>query len=419
MGLIIVGINHKSAPLSVREQLAFVPDMLPAALQSLAAHPGIDEALILSTCNRTELYCNASVGETVLRDWLAAHRTLSSAILNPHLYTHQADAAVQHAMRVAAGLDSMVLGEPQILGQLKAAFAAADAAGTVDTALRRLFETVFAVSKKVRTESAIGQCPVSVAYCGVKLAKQWFDDLAQTRALLIGAGESIELVAQHLHRQGCRALSFANRTPSRLHTLANSFDGTVHDLTALPSLLTQVDVVISATASPEPLLTQAMVSAALPARGERPLFLLDLAVPRDIESEVGHLAGVCLYNIDDLERQIADNKQQRASAAALADSMIDDHVRHFMQCLASLDMAHTIRDYREKAHTHCQAAIAQALQQLDKGADAQDVVAVMAKQLTNKLIHRPTEQLRQAGYSGDTDLIHRLEPLFDLSEDTV
>ncbi|HEY8554914.1 MAG TPA: glutamyl-tRNA reductase, partial [Burkholderiales bacterium] len=332
MHLLTLGLNHRTAPVAIRERAAFAPEQLTDALQDVTRRGVVGEAAILSTCNRTEVYCGLDEvnGEGVI-DWLCRYRRLSPADLRPYLYTYPDQAAVKHAFRVAAGLDSMVLGEPQILGQMKQAFAAAHKAGATGKLLNRLFQQTFAVAKEVRTDTAIGASPVSVASATVQLAKRIFRDLAEQTVLLIGAGDMIELCARHLREHRIGRLIVANRTLERARLIADAVGGEAISLAEMPARLAEADIVISSTASQLPILGKGAVESALRQRKRRPVFLVDLAVPRDIEAEVAELSDVYLYTIDDLKDVVDENMQSRVAAAREAERIIDMRVVDFMQ----------------------------------------------------------------------------------------
>ena len=320
MRLLAVGINHKTAPLEIRERVAFAPDRLPEALHDLRARSRVEEAAILSTCNRTELVCctkNTTANEVVT--WLGNYHHLRQEQVAPYVYLHPEQNAVRHMLRVASGLDSMILGEPQILGQIKSAYATAMQAGTVGTLLGRLFQHTFSVAKQVRTDTAIGSSPVSVAFAAVSLAKQIFDDLPQRTVMLIGAGETIELAARHLHENGIGRIIIANRTVEKAHALASNFSGYAIELAEIPAHLAEADIVISSTASPLPILGKGAVERAIKARKHRPMLMVDIAVPRDIEPEVGDLRDIYLYTVDDLQEIIQEGLKSRQEAAKQAE----------------------------------------------------------------------------------------------------
>jgi glutamyl-tRNA reductase len=332
MLIVTTGLNHKTAPVAVRERLTFGPDVIVAALRSLREQSGVVECLILSTCNRTEIYCALVDGaDSPLVRWLCEFHGLPANQVTPYLYTHVDKVAVNHLLRVASGLDSMVLGEPQILGQVKQAFQVAQQAGYVGKLLGRLFQHSFTVAKQVRTDTAIGCSPVSVAFAAVTLARQIFSNLAAQTALLIGAGETIELAARHLRQHGIGRLIVANRTVERAHALAAELDGYAIGLTEITTHLPEADILISSTASPLPILGKGTVESALKKRKHRPMFMVDIAVPRDIEPEVGELSDVYLYTVDDLEQVVDENKRSREQAAEQALEIIEFHVGEFIE----------------------------------------------------------------------------------------
>ncbi len=417
MTILAVGINHKTAPVDIRERVAFGPDILAGALRSLREQAQAGEGVILSTCNRTEVYCTPhnSSGEAVT-DWLSRFHGLERARIEPFLYAHCERDAVAHLLRVASGLDSMVLGEPQILGQVKAAFQAATTAGATGKLLGRLFQHAFAVAKQIRTDTAIGNSPVSVAFAAVSLARQIFSDLSQQTALLVGAGETIELAARHLSRHGVGRIVVANRTVERAHALAVQFGGYAIGLTELADHLAEVDILVSSTASPLPVLGKGTVERALRKRRHRPIFMVDIAVPRDIEPEVGELDDVYLYTIDDLEDVVQEGMRSRQEAAVQAKEIVDVHTEEFLGWLRSLDAATLIQDYREHAEHLRDEVLAKALRQLAGGKPAEEVLGFLAHTLTNKLLHGPSTRLRQAGREGRDELLQAANALLQPSE---
>jgi len=414
MHLVALGINHKTAPLSLREQAAFDPQGLPEALRAVAT-VGAAEATILSTCNRTELYCGLPQNaEESLIDWFCDYHKLSSRIVRPHLYIHGGRTAVAHAFRVASGLDSLVLGEPQILGQMKTAFATAHKVGVTGKLLNRLFQHTFSVAKQVRTDTAIGANAVSVAYAAVSLARRIFDKLANQTVLLIGAGEMIELAARHLKEQGIKQMIVANRTVERAATLGNIYGARAISLQEIPDYLHTADIVISCTASLLPLLGKGAVESALKARKHRPMFLVDLAVPRDIEVEVGELSDVYLYTIDDLKGVIEENMESRQAAARQAETIIEGEVTEFMRWVRSLDSIPTVRALRCAAEALRDAEFERAKRALERGEAPEQVLLRFAHSLTNKFMHGPSSALREADAGGDADLIGAARALFCL-----
>lgn len=418
MALIALGLNHTTAPVDIRERLTFGPDIVVAALRSLTSTPGVSEGAILSTCNRTEIYCRAEPEcQDTLRRWIAEFHGVEPGEVAPYLYLHRDQAAVKHLLKVACGLDSLVLGEPQILGQVKSAFQTACDAGSSGKILGRLFHHSFSTAKQVRTDTAIGDSPVSVAFAAVSLARQIFSDLSEQTALLIGAGETIDLAARHLHQHGIGRMIVANRTLSRAHELADQFDGYAIALTELPSHLAEADIVIASTASPLPILGKGTVESALKKRRHQPMFMVDIAVPRDIEPEVGKLADVYLYTVDDLDEVIQENRRSRQEAAEQALEIIELQVDEFFNWLRSLDAVDLISDYRAHAQTLRDEVLAKAQQLLDNGKPADEVLAFLANTLTNKLLHTPSVQLREAGSSGQRELLDAANTLFQLGHD--
>ncbi len=356
MHLTVLGINHRTAPVEVRGQVAFPPESLPRALGELMALEGVHEAAILSTCNRTELYINRE-NECVdpVSGWLCRFHQLDLNSLQPHFYRYEEADAVRHMLRVAAGLDSMVLGEPQILGQMKDSYQQALQIGSIDTLVNRLFQHTFSVAKQIRTDTAIGASPVSVAFAAVSLARQIFGRLENQTALLIGAGETIELAARHLHDQGMGKMVIANRTVSRAHDLAAQFNGYGIELDEIPAHLAEADIVISSTGSTTPILTRKLVKKALVSRKHRPVLMVDLAVPADIEADVATLDDIYLYSIDDLKHVIEENLRSRQEAAQQAEEIIEVQVDRFMAWTRSLLAVPTVRAYREYAQSLAEA----------------------------------------------------------------
>ncbi|ADC63302.1 glutamyl-tRNA reductase [Allochromatium vinosum] len=416
MKLLVLGLNHKTAPVDIRERLAFGPDIIAGALRDLTGCDGVLEGVILSTCNRTELYCAVQDGaEETLRRWLSGFHGIEHERVDPFLYAHADRDAVVHLLRVSSGLDSLVLGEPQILGQVKTAYQTASDCSATGKLLGRLFQHTFSVAKTVRTETAIGSNPVSVAFAAVNLARQIFSDLSKQTALLIGAGETIELAARHLHHNGVGRIIVANRTVERAHDLATQFEGFAISLTEIANHLPEADIVIASTASPLPVLGKGTVERALKKRKHRPIFMVDIAVPRDIEPEVGELADVYLYTVDDLQGVIDESLRSRQAAAVQAEEIIDFHSGEFMAWLRSLDAAGLIQDYRQRSEELRDEVLARARRQLDAGKPPAEVLNFLAHTLTNKLLHAPSSRLRQAARDGDAVILDAANELFQLA----
>ncbi|MBU2571850.1 MAG: glutamyl-tRNA reductase [Gammaproteobacteria bacterium] len=416
MTLLAVGINYNTAPVSIRERLAYPAEILDSSLKDLWRLKDISEAAILSTCNRTEFYCESSnENKHILIDWVAQTRNIKPNDLTPYLYTYNDNQLIRHMFRVACGLDSMVLGEPQILGQMKAAYQAANEAGTLGKYLGKLFQHTFSAAKKVRTDTAIGSSPVSVAFAAVQLAQQIFDKLSEQTAILIGAGETIELTARHLVQHGIGRIIIANRTYDKAHALATRFNGYAIALSELPMHLAEADIVVSSTASSLPILGKGRVESAIKKRKHKPMFMVDLAVPRDIESEVEQLNDVYLYTVDDLKNTIDQNMDNRRKAAEQAEEIIDTQVEHFLSWLRSQGALTTIKDYRIQAEQIRDDALRKTLNQLQSGISAEEALQRLAHTLTNKLIHTPSAQIREAGTNERHDLIAAAREIFKLN----
>ncbi|MGB1091170.1 MAG: glutamyl-tRNA reductase [Oceanobacter sp.] len=420
MAIWAIGINHKTASVAVREQVAFDPAQMSSALTEACDKANVSEVVILSTCNRTELYASASDTDwQKIRDWLAHYHQLNPDQLDPSLYVFEDDSAVQHTMRVASGLDSLVLGEPQILGQMKSAYAVAQDAGTVGSELGRLFRETFTVAKKVRTDTAIGENPVSVAFAAVRMAQHIFSDLSSSRALLIGAGETIELVARHLRHAGIGHLVVANRTLARAQHLAEEFHAEAVLLEDIPEVLADADIVIASTASPLPVLGKGTVEKALKKRRHKPMFMVDIAVPRDIEEEVAELGDVYLYTVDDLRSIIEENVRSREDAALQAEELIEAGVERFMKQLRVLDAVSTVTEIREHVDALREQQLEKALKQIRNGGDPEKALRQFAHTFSNKLLHSPTIALRQAAAEGRVDTFDWTRELFGLSSSTL
>ncbi len=407
MTLWLLGLNHQTAPVDLRERASFAGDALAGALASLRALPEVSEAALLSTCNRTEIYAVSS-SDTALVDWLDGH----ASGLNAYLYRHNDAEAVRHLFRVATGLDSMVLGEPQILGQVKDAWALAREHGALGGRLDRLFQQTFAVAKRARTDTRVGVNPVSVASTAVRLAQESFARLSDSTVLLVGAGETIELAARHLVKGGVRRLLVANRTLAHAQDLAARHGGYALPLTELDRHLAEADVVFSATAAREPVLRQVQVEAALATRRRKPMLLFDLAVPRDIEAGIATLADAYLYTVDDLERAVEDNRRSRHEAAEAAEAIIDLQVARYMETLRAASRQDSLKRLRALGDGARDEVLARARQQLAGGRDPDEVLQFLANTLTNRLLHPPTAALREAALSGDAELARAADRLF-------
>ncbi|MDC9580540.1 glutamyl-tRNA reductase [Xenorhabdus sp. PR6a] len=411
MTLLALGINHKTAPVSLRERVAFSPDTLKLALDDLLQQPLVRGGVVLSTCNRTELYLSVEQQgnfKEQLIHWLCRYHQLNPDDLTASLYWHLGNDAVSHLMRVASGLDSLVLGEPQILGQVKKAFAESQNYQSLSGELERLFQKSFSVAKRIRTETEIGANAVSVAFAACTLARQIFESLSQLNILLVGAGETIELVARHLKEHGVNRMMIANRTKERAQVLASEVNAEVISLPDIDTRLAQADIVISSTASPLPIIGKGMVERALKLRRNQPMLLIDIAVPRDIEPDVEKLSDVYLYSVDDLQAIIQQNLAQRKAAAVVAEGIVQQESSHFMDWLRSQGAVNTIREYREQAEKIRAEMTAKALMSIRQGADAEQIINQLTYQLTNRLIHTPTKSLQQAASDGDLERLNLL-----------
>jgi glutamyl-tRNA reductase len=412
MALFTLGINHRSAPLAVRERLAFHPEELRRALADLTSGGRVHEAAILSTCNRTELYVQADTPQPAI-DWLSAYRDLPRQEIDPYLYTHPDGEAVRHAFRVASGLDSMVLGEPQILGQLKEAVRIAREAGALGVTLNKLFQSTFAVAKDVRSSTAIGSNIVSLAAAAVRLAERIFERIADQRVLFIGAGEMIELCATHFAAKNPKQVVVANRTIDRGRELAERFDATAIRLEDVGGRLGEFDIVVSCTASQLPIIGLGLVERAIRERRHRPMFMVDLAVPRDVEVEVGELDDVFLYTVDDLAQIVESGVESRQSAVVDAEAIVGARVDGFLGWLQTRENVPVIRSLRDSAERARRHEVEHAQKALARGEDPLLVVEQLSQRLTNKFLHAPTQALNQA--EGDRAALQALATrLFNL-----
>jgi glutamyl-tRNA reductase len=408
-----LGINHHSAPLAIRERVAFGADKLGHALSDLTSARPVREVAILSTCNRTEIYCAAESPDVVI-DWLAHYHQVPRDELAPYVYTHNQPEAIRHAFRVASGLDSMVIGEPQILGQMKDAVRAAEENGTLGTQLHKLFQRSFSVAKEVRSTTAIGANIVSMAAAGVHLAERIFESVSEQRILFIGAGEMIELCAAHFCAQKPKQVTIANRTIERGRALAEQYGGAAIRLDELGEHLAAHDIVVSCTASPLPIIGLGMVERAVKARRHRPMFMVDLAVPRDIEEEVGRLDDVFLYTVDDLAQVVESGLESRQAAVVEAEDIIANRVRDFIGWLESRDTVPVIRSLRDSAERMRRHEMEHAMKLLAKGENPEKVLDHLSHRLTNKFLHAPTQTLNAADAGERADLQAAAARLFHL-----
>ena len=413
MQLTAIGLNHQTAPLSIREKLAFAAATLPDAVRGLIESRAAAEAVILSTCNRTELYCVGDAERVI--EWLAEYQNLSIDEIRPYLYTYGCSDTIRHAFRVACGLDSMVLGEPQILGQIKDAVRVAQEQAALDTWINALFQKTFAVAKEVRTGTAVGENSVSMAAASVKMAEQIFPDVADLNVLFIGAGEMIELVATYFAAKNPKLMAVANRTLPRAQELCEKLgvNAEPHLLAELPAILHEYDVVVSSTASQLPIVGKGMVERALRQRHHMPVFMLDLAVPRDIEEEVGELNDAYLYTVDDMMGIVQQGREARQKAAAEAEVMVSQKVAEFIDWQKSRQSVPLIRALRDEGERARRQVLENAMKQLAKGTPPEEVLERLSVQLTNKLLHSPTRTLNKAG-ANDSDLVEAVAQIYHL-----
>jgi glutamyl-tRNA reductase len=417
MRLQILGLNHNTAPVEIREQVVFAGDDIDSALTRLKDIDGVDEAVLLSTCNRTEFYViTTDLGRDELRTWLHNERNIDQS-MGETLFTLDDDAAIRHIFRVACGLDSMVLGEPQILGQLKDAYRHAQKTGTAGKRLSRLFQHTFSVAKKVRTDTEIGASPVSVASAAVSLAQQFFAGFTKHTALLVGAGVTVELVAKHLASRNIGRLFVANRDVEKARDLASQFGGFAVPLSELDGTLPEADILITSTAAPEPIITLEQVTRAIAARKRKPIFAVDIAVPRDIEPEVAQLDDVYLYTIDDLDKVILQGQGNREAAAADAGKILDDEISRYLSIERSKQVTPVITAMRDHGEALRARVVEQARRRLAQGADSDEVIEYATASLMKKLLHNPTVCLREAGEASDEEFVAAARALFDLGED--
>jgi len=413
MQIFTFGINHQTAPLAIRERVAFHAESIVQALHDLAGQRPVKEAAILSTCNRTEIYCNTQEPQQAIQ-WLAEYHQLKPQAIEPYLYTLPQNQAVKHAFRVASGLDSMVIGEAQILGQMKQAVKTAEKAGTLGLLLHKLFQSTFSVAKEVRTATEIGASSVSMAAASVRLAERIFPTLHEQNVLFIGAGEMIELCATYFAAQKPKHITVANRTLERAKLLAQRFGGTAITLTELPDQLSNYDIIVTSTGSPLPILGKGLVERSIKARKHRPIFMVDLAVPRDIESEVAELDDVFLYTVDDLGHIVQEGMESRQTAVVQAEAIIDTSVESFMHWMESRELVPTIRALRDNAERYRRHELERAQRLIAKGEDPQQVLEQMSRALINKFLHVPTHALTHADGADREQLVALLSRLYSI-----
>lgn len=413
MQLFAFGVNHHTAPLDIREHVAFSKESMQHALHDLVGHQLVKEAAIVSTCNRTEIYCNTDTPDKAV-SWLADFHHLRFGDLEPYLYRLLREKAVKHAFRVASGLDSMVLGEPQILGQMKSAVKSAEQAGTLGLLLHKMFQRTFFVAKEVRTSTEIGACSVSMAAASARLAERIFGNISEQKVLFIGAGEMIELCAAHFVARHPVHVTVANRTVERAEALARRFNAHPISLGELPDQLALHDIVVTSTASPLPILGKGMLERAIKQRKHRPVFIVDLAVPRDVEPEVAELDDVFLYYVDDLADIVKEGLDNRQGAVTQAETIIESNVVDFMHWVATRQSVPTILALRNQAERYRRHELTRAYKLLAKGEDPEKVLESLSSGLTNKFLHLPSSVLNHASDDEREQLIELVNRLYQL-----
>ena len=416
MSIIALGLNHTTAPLDLRERAVVDDAGMPSALRSLSNFPGVSEAAILSTCNRTDLYCGIGAGQDAPARWFGDFLGIDRRDLTGHLYVHREDDAVRHVMRVASGLDSMVLGEPQILGQLKQAYGLARREGSLGVVLDKLFQRSFSVAKRVRTDTEIGASPVSVAYAAVTLAHRIFGELDTRTALLVGAGETVELCARHLASSRVGRMVIANRTLEHARRIATALGAYAIALDEVSLHLAEADIVISSTGSREPVISFEQTRAAVGRRRRRPMYMADLAVPHDIDRDAGNLPDVYLYSVDDLADVIEEGRQRRVAAAGVAEGIIDQQVAEFMAWMRGRRVSSIIVQVRESAAVAREEVLEKARRRLQGGETPDEVIEYVARTLTNKFLHAPSTGIREAGENDRQDIVEAARVLFGVDE---
>jgi len=415
MNLIACGINHKTASLNIREKVSFSPEKTVSILHSLVQSNHASEAVLLSTCNRTELYCRASSHEPIVQQ-LAYHSGLEQKAFEPCSYVHYGTHAVSHAMRVASGLDSMMPGESQILGQLKKAVNLAESQGICCRELKRLFRHVFFAAKTIRTTAKLGVKPLSFAHVVTFLTKRIFANLNTLNILLVGSGEPILQMAKYFYTQKVNQIWISNRTLSKAKQLSQSVNAATIDFAQMPHYISQADIVVCATASPIPILGKGAIERALKLRKHRPMLLIDLGVPRNIEEEVCELEDIYLYTLDHLQDIVAENFSDRIQAAKAAEKIVDIEVARFTKHLRSLEAVDAIKSFRTKIDELQQQELAWALKKLTAGTPPEEILAQMSKRLANKFMHEPSMRLRQASAEGQFEVLEYMQRLFGLQE---
>lgn len=416
MSIFVVGINHKTASVMLREKIYFAQDRLSLYLQDLINCGYAGEAVLLSTCNRSELYCESD-NISQVRDWFCAQTSLPRSEVESVLYTYSEQQAVEHMMEVACGLDSMILGEPEILGQMKAAFSESCTAGVVGPSFYRLFQEIFTVAKEIRSATAIGACPVSVASAAVHLVKRKMPDFINANVVLVGAGDTAALIMRYLATHLAKPVTLVNRSLDKATALIGEQGGQVYGLDRLATELIKADVVFTATGSALPIVTTAMMHEVMQERDAHPILMMDIAVPRDIDAGVAELSNVELYCIDDLKAIIEGNRQGREHAALKAREMIRTKSAEYIREAENHDdVAHTIRACRGQIEALCHAELNKAKQRLSQGVEAELVLEIFARSFTNKLLHTPSVQLRQAGVEGRFELLQFAKELFSITD---
>ena len=417
MKLFVLGVNHKTAPVDVREKIVFSSEQVQLALTELKEKKLCTESIILSTCNRTEIYCNLKESFTEdptkkIKLWLHQFFNITNNTLNELLYEYYDLEAIKHIMCVASGLNSLVLGEPQIFGQLKEAYRTAQKSDTVHQKIDCLFQHIFKTVKQIRTHTAIGSCPVSVAFSAVTLSEQFFGNLSDYSVLLLGAGETTELVARHLKERGTGQIVIANRTLENAHKITSELGGYAINLAEIPEHIQDADIIISSTSSPSILIEKNLIVSALKRRKNKPMFMVDIAVPRDIDPEISLLNNVYLYSVDDLTDMINENKKSRQDAAQEAEEIIDTQASAFMaKYQAIIQASPIIQAYREEAYKIRDHAIDEVIGQINKGIEPEIALTKLANQLTNRLLHTATSNVHQAGIEGKQHLIDSAEAI--------